>query len=268
MLRDRRLWAFVAANALSMVGYSLWTNWTTQYLVDEHRLTLRQAAWYAWIPPVFAMAGGFAGGWLSLPLHARRQCPPPRRASASASPPRVVSLATAAIPAAPTPAWAIRRNFAQHLRRCGLQRQHVHACRSIPLAPRAPHSPSPFWWRPTAPSQFADLAGLRRAHRSPSVTRRVTTVAALTPLAACAVLWGTRSVAMKQRLKRWIFRLLRQGPGSRGRDFLHRRAELVPPHGRGSARAGSRRAAISSPPKRTGLSCARHSAATASASRQ
>ena len=41
-----------------MVGYSLWTNWTTQYLVDEHRLSLSESAWYAWIPPVFALAGG------------------------------------------------------------------------------------------------------------------------------------------------------------------------------------------------------------------
>src|ERR1039457_6137664 len=66
ILRDRRMWAFVSANALSMVGYSLWTNWTTQYLVDAHSLTIRQAAWYAWIPPFVAMSGGFAGGWLSL----------------------------------------------------------------------------------------------------------------------------------------------------------------------------------------------------------
>ena len=46
MLRDRRLWAFAGANALSMVGYSLWTNWTTVYLVEAHRLTLVEAAWY------------------------------------------------------------------------------------------------------------------------------------------------------------------------------------------------------------------------------
>jgi MFS transporter, ACS family, hexuronate transporter len=68
MLRDRRLWAFVAANALSMVGYSLWSNWTTAYLVDARHLTLVEAAWYAWIPPLFAAAGGAAGGWLSLRL--------------------------------------------------------------------------------------------------------------------------------------------------------------------------------------------------------
>src|ERR1035441_7185074 len=66
ILRDRRLWSFVAANALSMVGYSLWTNWTTKYLVSARHLTLVQAAWYAWIPPFVAMSGGFAGGWLSL----------------------------------------------------------------------------------------------------------------------------------------------------------------------------------------------------------
>ncbi len=35
LLRDPRLWAFIAANALSMVLYSLWTNWTTLYLVDR-----------------------------------------------------------------------------------------------------------------------------------------------------------------------------------------------------------------------------------------
>ncbi|HJT87914.1 MAG TPA: MFS transporter, partial [Bryobacteraceae bacterium] len=105
LLRDRRLWIFVAANALAMAGYSLWTNWTTLYLVEVHHLTLVQAAWYAWIPPLFATAGGFAGGWISLrlvdrgvpPIHARV------RACAVAS---VLALATAAIPLAPGAAWA------------------------------------------------------------------------------------------------------------------------------------------------------------------
>jgi ACS family hexuronate transporter-like MFS transporter len=104
-LRDRRLWAFVAANALSMIGYSLWTNWTTLYLVDVHRLTLAQAAWYAWIPPLAATLGGFAGGWLSLRF-IRRGAPPPRgrlRVCLLAS---VLALVTAAVPAAPTAAWA------------------------------------------------------------------------------------------------------------------------------------------------------------------
>jgi ACS family hexuronate transporter-like MFS transporter len=105
MLRDRRLWAFLAANAISMIGYSLWTGWTTLYLIDVHKLTLVEAAWYAWIPPVFAAAGGAAGGWASLraiergrpPLEARfRVC-----LAASA-----LSLAAAAIPLASSPALA------------------------------------------------------------------------------------------------------------------------------------------------------------------
>ena len=105
LLRDRRLWAFVVANALSMIGYSLWTNWTTLYLVDVHRLTVAQAAWYAWIPPLAATLGGFAGGWLSLRL-IRRGTPPPRgrfRVCVLAS---VLALVTAAVPAAPTAGWA------------------------------------------------------------------------------------------------------------------------------------------------------------------
>ncbi len=105
VLRDRRLWAFVAANALGMIGYSLWTNWTTLYLVEVHGLTLVQAAWYAWIPPLAAMLGGFAGGWLSLRLMERGVAAVAARfrVCLAAS---VVALATAAIPAASTPAWA------------------------------------------------------------------------------------------------------------------------------------------------------------------
>jgi ACS family hexuronate transporter-like MFS transporter len=105
ILRDRRIWAFVVANALGMVGYSLWTNWTTQYLVDEHSLTLAASAFYAWIPPVFALAGGFAGGWVSRRLMERGvgAVAARFRACLAAS---VVALAAIAIPAAPTPSWA------------------------------------------------------------------------------------------------------------------------------------------------------------------
>ena len=105
LLRDRRLWGFVAANGLSMVGYSLWTNWTTQYLVDAHRLTVAQAAWYAWIPPFVAMGGGFAGGWLSLRLMERGIAATDARFRVcfAAS---LLSLLTAAIPQAPDAAWA------------------------------------------------------------------------------------------------------------------------------------------------------------------
>src|ERR1035437_4895468 len=81
MLRYRRLWVFAAANALSMVGYFFWFFWTSKYMVDVYRLTLQQAAWYVWIPPVFACCGGFLGGWLSL-----RFCDPRRGAPGRALP--------------------------------------------------------------------------------------------------------------------------------------------------------------------------------------
>jgi ACS family hexuronate transporter-like MFS transporter len=105
LLRDSRLWAFAGANALSMIGYSLWTNWTTVYLVEVHRLTLLQAAWYAWIPPVFAAAGGLAGGWLSMRLIERGMAALAARFRACLAA-AVLSLATAAIPAAPSAGWA------------------------------------------------------------------------------------------------------------------------------------------------------------------
>jgi len=105
ILRDRALWAFVAANGLAMVPYSLWTNWTTLYLVDVHRLSLTEAAWYAWIPPVFAVAGGVAGGWLSLRLVARGLAPAKARVRVCLTA-SVLALATAAVSRAPTPLWA------------------------------------------------------------------------------------------------------------------------------------------------------------------
>jgi ACS family hexuronate transporter-like MFS transporter len=105
ILRDRRLWAFAGANALAMVGYSLWTNWTTQYLVDQHHLTVSQAAWYAWIPPVAAMAGGFLGGWSSLRLMRDGMAAPAARLRVCFAA-AVLSVVTAAIPHAPTAGWA------------------------------------------------------------------------------------------------------------------------------------------------------------------
>lgn len=65
MVKDPRYWALLASNVLLMSVYSLWVNWTTVYLVREHGLT-QQAANYqlAWIPPIFATAGGLFGGWL------------------------------------------------------------------------------------------------------------------------------------------------------------------------------------------------------------
>lgn len=104
LLYDRRLWAFMLANALGMVGYSLWTNWTTQYLVDKHGLTLAASARYAWIPPAFALVGGFGGGWLSRRLMLRGMPAGGARFRVCLSA-AVLALGTAAVPLAPTPAW-------------------------------------------------------------------------------------------------------------------------------------------------------------------
>lgn len=67
MLRDRRFWGMVISTLFMMSLYTLWTNWTTLYYVEHWRLTQQEAnARYAWIPPVFGIFGGFAGGWMAF----------------------------------------------------------------------------------------------------------------------------------------------------------------------------------------------------------
>jgi MFS transporter, ACS family, hexuronate transporter len=191
ILRDRRLWAFVAANALSMVGYSLWTNWTTQYLVDVHHLTIQQAAWYAWIPPLIAMGGGFAGGWLSLRFMRRGVAAPAARFRVCFAA-ALLSLATAAIPQAPTAAWA---SAGISLSIFAVSAFSVNTY-TLPLdtfgGARAAF----------AVSLLVASYGAIQLVISPAfgaiIDRHgyapVTAIAALTPLAACAVLWCSRSV--------------------------------------------------------------------------
>src|SRR5712692_3735389 len=67
LLRDRRLWGMVVGNALVMTVYTLWTNWTTIYFVTARHLSQNEANRnFAWIPAVFAIAGGFAGGAMAF----------------------------------------------------------------------------------------------------------------------------------------------------------------------------------------------------------
>jgi ACS family hexuronate transporter-like MFS transporter len=190
MLRDPRLWAFVAANALSMVGYSLWTNWTTLFLVETHKLTLVEAAWYAWIPPVFAAAGGTIGGWLSLRFMQRGVAALPARFRVCAAA-AVVSLATAAIPAAPTPAWASAgislSIFAVSAFSVNMYTMPLDAFGGARAA--------------FAVSILVASYGGVQALISPAFGRVIdlygyaplAIVASVMPAAACAVLWGTRS---------------------------------------------------------------------------
>jgi ACS family hexuronate transporter-like MFS transporter len=67
LLRDRRLWAVALAYSQVYTLYMLWANWTTIYLVQERHLTQLEAnARFAWIPPAFAILGGFLGGALAF----------------------------------------------------------------------------------------------------------------------------------------------------------------------------------------------------------
>jgi sugar phosphate permease len=106
ILRDPRVWGLIVANALVMTLYTLWSNWTTIYLVQERHLSeIAANRHFAWIPPVFATLGGFCGGWLAfraiksgVSVHTARM----RVCWISG----VVLLATALVPLAPTSALA------------------------------------------------------------------------------------------------------------------------------------------------------------------
>lgn len=66
LLLHRPLILLMIANVLWMSGFTLWSNWTTLYLVHVHHLTLQDTAAFVWIPPVASNLGGFFGGWLSM----------------------------------------------------------------------------------------------------------------------------------------------------------------------------------------------------------
>jgi ACS family hexuronate transporter-like MFS transporter len=107
MLRDRRYLAVVFANILAMTIYSLWTFWTTLFLVSRYQMTRTDAnLTYAWIPPIFATLGGLLGAWLAnRAIRGGAEVMSARiRISIGAA---VLAGATALAPLAPTPALAI-----------------------------------------------------------------------------------------------------------------------------------------------------------------
>jgi ACS family hexuronate transporter-like MFS transporter len=65
LLADRRLLVLAAANILWMGIYTLWSNWTTIFLVRNYGLTTKEASWFAAFPPIAPVIGGFVGGWIS-----------------------------------------------------------------------------------------------------------------------------------------------------------------------------------------------------------
>jgi ACS family hexuronate transporter-like MFS transporter len=106
LLRDRRFWGLAIANAFVMTLYALWSNWTTLYFVQERHMTQDQAnRQFAWIPAVFATAGGFFGGvmsyrWIRAGMNVLRARV--RICWISA----LILLATAFVPLMPSPALA------------------------------------------------------------------------------------------------------------------------------------------------------------------
>jgi ACS family hexuronate transporter-like MFS transporter len=106
LLRDPRFWGLALANAFVMTLYALWSNWTTLYFVQERHMTQDAAnRQFAWIPAVFATAGGFFGGvvsyrWIRSGMNVLRARM--RICWISA----VILLATAAVPLMPHPALA------------------------------------------------------------------------------------------------------------------------------------------------------------------
>jgi ACS family hexuronate transporter-like MFS transporter len=190
MLRDRRLWVFAGANALSMVGYFFWFFWTSKYMVDVYRLTLQEAAWYVWIPPVFACCGGFLGGWLSLRLVARGVAAPAARFRVCLAA-ALVSLATAALPWAPSPGWA-SAGISLGIFTVAAFSVNMY---TLPLDTFGA-APAGFAISILVSSYGAVSAILGPALGAVIDARGyspVTVVVALMPLVACAVLWFTRS---------------------------------------------------------------------------
>ena len=106
LLCDPRFWGLALANAFVMTLYALWSNWTTLYFVQERHMTQDEAnRQFAWIPAVFATAGGFFGGVMSYrSIRSGMQVLRARMRICWIS--AVILLATAAVPLMPHPGLA------------------------------------------------------------------------------------------------------------------------------------------------------------------
>jgi len=190
ILGDSRMWAFVAANGLAMVGYSLWTNWITQYFVDVYQLKLAAAARYAIVPAGIAVVGGLAGGWISLRMM-KRGVPAISARFRSCLLAAVMALVNLAIPAAASPAWSAAaisaamfavaaftvNMYSLPLDTFGLNRAGLSVSLLVASYGVLQFLISPLFGKIIDVHGYAPL----------------TVFAALTPLAACAVLWFSRA---------------------------------------------------------------------------
>ena len=102
---DWRLGALMIANVLWMGLYAFWFNWLAFYLVNVQHMSLEEAAWYSWVPPVASSVGAIVGGALAMRWI---------RHGSSAVPARLKvllvgalgALLTLTVPLAASPAWA------------------------------------------------------------------------------------------------------------------------------------------------------------------
>ncbi|MGH7246476.1 MAG: MFS transporter, partial [Pseudomonadota bacterium] len=106
VLRDRRFWGLIAATVFAMTVYTLWSNWTTLYFVESRGMTQGEAnRRFAWIPPLFAMLGGVAGGALAF-RWIRRGIAVLRARLRVCLLSALFLLLTAAVPLMPSSGWA------------------------------------------------------------------------------------------------------------------------------------------------------------------
>jgi ACS family hexuronate transporter-like MFS transporter len=105
ILGERQLLLLVLANLLWMGSYSLWSSWTTLYLVHVHHISLAESRYYAPIPPLISNVGGFFGGWLSLHW-AKRMADPIRARVRAIWVSALCSLVTLLLPFAVNARWA------------------------------------------------------------------------------------------------------------------------------------------------------------------
>ncbi len=69
LLRSRAYWGLIVAAMLIMSVYSLWSNWTTPYLVSAWGMEAGVVnRTLAWIPPLVGAFGGLFGGAVSMKL--------------------------------------------------------------------------------------------------------------------------------------------------------------------------------------------------------
>jgi ACS family hexuronate transporter-like MFS transporter len=187
--RDRRVWIFAAVNLLAMVPYALWSNFTTLFFVEGRGLPFEHAMRYTWIPPAFAAVGGFLGGWLSMHWM-RRGAPAPAARFRVCLASSVVSIVAVAIPAAPTAGWAAVAVSISFLAAAAFSVNlyslpidifgGAHAGFAISMLTSTAGAAaliSPYFGR------LIDLHGYAP----------VTAIAAVTPLAASAILWLSRA---------------------------------------------------------------------------